>query len=125
MELLLLRGGSAKAYDLQEDMQARHGRVAPTTIYRALDFLIEMHLVHRVDSLNTFVICNASGDEHHILLIVCVSCQEVTELQDETAYRAMSRHLAATGLEFQETSIEIKGVCKSCQTLRALHKQRP
>ena len=44
LELLLLRGGQAKAYDLQDDMQARHGRIAPTTVYRALEFLQAHHL---------------------------------------------------------------------------------
>ena len=52
LELLLRRGGQAKAYDLQGDMQARHGRIAPTTVYRALDFLQEHHLVHKVDAEN-------------------------------------------------------------------------
>lgn len=54
-KLLLERGGSAKAYDLHEDMRNAHGRVAPMTVYRALDFLMQMQLVHRVESQNVFV----------------------------------------------------------------------
>jgi Fur family zinc uptake transcriptional regulator len=54
-KLLLERGGSAKAYDLHEDMRNAHGRVAPMTVYRALDFLMQMQLVHRIESQNVFV----------------------------------------------------------------------
>src|SRR5690606_39750546 len=57
-ELLLPRNGSAKAYDLQRDLQQRRGRGAPTTLYRALEFLVEQGLVHRVDALNRFVACS-------------------------------------------------------------------
>ncbi len=55
LKLLLERGGSAKAYDLHEDMRNTHGRVAPMTVYRALDFLMQMQLVQRIESQNVFV----------------------------------------------------------------------
>ena len=115
-ELLLLRGGSAKAYDLQDDMRARHGRVAPSTVYRALEFLMAQHLVHRVDALNTFIACNAEHTAHHPLLLVCSSCEVVTELQDDEAYEAVRRKLRQADSGFLESDIEVKGVCGQCRT---------
>ena len=46
-ELLLLRGGEARVEGLLEDMRARHARVAPMTIYRAMDFLVQSGYVTR------------------------------------------------------------------------------
>ena len=114
LELLLLRGGSAKAYDLQDDMRARHGRVAPSTVYRALEFLMAHHLVHRVDALNTFIACNAEHVAHHPLLLVCSNCEAVTELQDDDAYEAVRKKLRQAGDGFVESDIEVKGLCGRC-----------
>lgn len=116
LELLLLRGGSAKAYDLQDDMRARHGRVAPSTVYRALEFLMTHHLVHRVDALNTFIVCNAEHAAHHPLLLVCSNCEVVTELQDDEAYEAVRRKLHQADSGFVESDIEVKGLCGKCRT---------
>lgn len=116
LELLLRRGGSAKAYDLQDDMRARHGRVAPSTVYRALEFLIAQHLVHRVDALNTFIVCNAEHTAHHPLLLVCSNCEGVTELQDNQAYEVVRKTLRQAGAGFVETDIEVKGTCGKCRS---------
>lgn len=114
-ELLLLRGGSAKAYDLQDDMRARRGRVAPSTVYRALEFLIAQQLVHRVDALNTFIACNAEHEAHHPLLLVCSNCEAVTELHDDEAYEAVRRTLRQADSGFLESDIEVKGICGKCR----------
>jgi len=116
LELLLRRGGTAKAYDLQDDMRARHGRVAPSTVYRALEFLMAQHLVHRVDALNTFIACNAEHHAHHPLLLVCSNCETVTELQDDAAYDAVRKKLRQADSGFVESDIEVKGVCGQCRT---------
>jgi Fur family zinc uptake transcriptional regulator len=118
LELLLRRNGSAKAYDLQDDMRERHGRVAPTTVYRALDFLMDQGLVHRVDTVNSFVVCNSehAGHHpgHHTLMAVCARCGEVTELHDHDALALISQRLRRGVPGFVETGIEVKGVCERC-----------
>ena len=97
LELLLRRGGQAKAYDLQGDMQARHGRIAPTTVYRALDFLQEHHLVHKVDAINTFVVCDHAEHDHPTLLLICTRCGRVEEVHDAGALKHLD--LAVADLE--------------------------
>jgi Fur family zinc uptake transcriptional regulator len=118
LELLLRRNGTAKAYDLQDDMRARHGRVAPTTVYRALDFLMDQGLVHRVDAVNSFVACNSdhAGHHpgHHTLMVVCARCGAVAELHDHDAMGVIAQRLRSGVPGFVETGIEIKGVCARC-----------
>lgn len=114
LELLLLRDGSAKAYDLQDDMRARHGRVAPTTVYRALEFLIEQELVHRVDAINAFVVCNGEHVHHHAMMLVCSQCGQVTEWHDEEGFAALGKRLRKSVDGFRVGSVEIKGLCAAC-----------
>jgi Fur family transcriptional regulator, zinc uptake regulator len=118
LSLLLQRGGPVKAYDLQDDMRARHGKVAPTTVYRALDFLIEHELAHRIDALNAFIACQSDHgeDAHHALMVVCERCERATELHDDEAYAWVATRLTHAGIGFAQTRIEIKGLCQACMT---------
>jgi Fur family zinc uptake transcriptional regulator len=121
LELLLLRRGRAKAYDLQEDMTSRRGRVAPMTVYRALDFLVEQGLVHRVDANNSFVVCNGHHDHGHhgAVMLVCAQCDRVTEWHNDAAIAALRHQLGEADVDFLGTSIEIKGLCASCRASAA------
>ncbi len=120
LRLLLQRGGTAKAYDLQDDMRIAQGRAAPMTVYRALDFLIEMGLVHRVDSLNTFVVCSQHGHghdhPHDALLLACTRCGAVTEQRLHDPVALLTREVEQR-LGFRPDAIEVKGVCRDCQDL--------
>ncbi len=117
-QLLLARGGSAKAYDLHEDMRKIHGRIAPMTVYRALDFLMQMQLVHRVDSLNTFIACNheegSSHDPHDVLMLVCTTCGSIEEQQGPESAGGLKKSLSEQR-GFNAQLIEVKGICKTCQ----------
>jgi Fur family zinc uptake transcriptional regulator len=115
LELLLLRGGSAKAYDLQDDMRARRGRVAPTTVYRALDFLVEQDLVHRVDATNSFVACTGEHEGRLATMLVCGRCGETTEWHDDQAAKFLTTLLRESSSGFLGTGVEVKGVCRACQ----------
>ena len=112
LELLLRRGGQAKAYDLQGDMQARHGRIAPTTVYRALDFLQEHHLVHKVDATNTFVVCDHAEHDHPTLLLICTRCGRVEEVHDADALKPLLAMV--TQRDFATQAVEVKCICAAC-----------
>jgi len=121
LKLLLERGGSAKAYDLHDDMRNAHGRVAPMTVYRALDFLMQMQLVHRVDSLNVFIACShgetaAADHQHDALMLVCTRCDKVVE---QAAHEVASRLTSelAERFGFAAQGVEVKGLCRDCAAM--------
>ena len=72
LELVWTNHEPVKAYDVLSDLQADRARAAPPTVYRALDFLQEVGLVHRIESLNAFVGC---GDPHRKHLGQFFICQ--------------------------------------------------
>ncbi len=113
LELLLRRDQATKAYELLADMQAHQPGVAPMTVYRALDFLVEQELVHKVDATSSFLVCHhdhSHGHHHHApVLLVCESCGSTTEWDDDVD---ASRQLAPPGFHVHAT--EIKGQCADC-----------
>jgi len=100
-------------------MRIVQGRTAPMTVYRALDFLMEMGLVHRVDSLNSFVYCThheADGTEHahHALMLACTGCGAVAE-QPIPSGAADLVALIEKQSGFAVTELEVKGFCGRCR----------
>lgn len=96
-----------------------HGFRAPLQVYRALEKLIEMGLVHRLESLNAFVACAHSGESccsHHgtVAFAICNACGHVMEFHDHTVEHRLSDWARGKGFKQEKTTIEIRGLCASC-----------
>lgn len=72
-ELLLQAGGPVKAYDLME-VYAEGRTAKPPTVYRALEFLEQFGLVHRIASLNAYVACDGDDPAHAAAFLICDCC---------------------------------------------------
>ena len=114
LRLLLERGGAAKAYELLADMQAAHGRTAPMTVYRALDFLVGHGLVHRVASSSTFVVCLHPDSPHaDAMFLVCDGCGSAVECDDPALAGSLVQALRSAG--FDARNVEVRGRCGHCR----------
>lgn len=115
-ELVLASHRPIGAYDLVARLGELGGRpVAPQTVYRALDFLIEQGLVHRIASLNAFVGCSRPEVEHAGQFMICTSCNEVAELGDRETVATLVAHAGAQGFAVQSVSVELTGTCAACR----------
>lgn len=105
--------GGVKAYQLLDELRTTQQNVAPPMVYRALDFLQGMGLVHRLDSLNAFVACST---EHHeqSLLLVCPHCGTVAEVCVPGLGHTLAAAVAQSGFVVQGDCLEIKALCPSC-----------
>ena len=90
-------------------------RPAPPTVYRALEFLLENGLVHRINSLNAFIGCNHPLAHHSSLFLICRNCETAIEITDPAISSAI--HRAAQSARFTEQSacVEISGLCPNCR----------
>jgi len=104
-----------KAYDILDELNRTGRRTTPPTVYRALDFLMEAGLVHRIDSLNAFVGCPRAGGEHTAQLLVCSRCESVTEVDDPTIRGVLDRGAARHGFVLEPQTVEVRGVCPRCR----------
>jgi Fur family zinc uptake transcriptional regulator len=102
------------AYDILEALSAESRSAAPPTVYRALEFLIEAGLVHRLDSLNAFVGCPDPASRHAGQFLICTMCRTVTELSDAEIEELVTHKAAAGGFRAVRQMLEIEGLCKMC-----------
>lgn len=106
------------AYAILELLSAAGGsqKLAPPTVYRALDFLQENGLVHRINSLNAFVGCSHPQHHHSSHFLICRSCATAVEIAEPAISSAI--HDAARAAHFSEesASVEIAGLCPNCQS---------
>ena len=104
------------AYSLMEMLaKASTRRVAPPTVYRALDFLLEEGFVHRINSLNAFIGCPSPAFKHQSQFLICQTCGVAVELSDEGLHQGVANSAAMAGFTLSTHSIEITGLCPSCQ----------
>lgn len=103
------------AYDILAAMQAAAGRkVAPPTVYRALEFLQAQGFVHRIESLNAFVGCHDPGKPHAVQFMICRQCRTAVEMHDPRIADALAAAAAAAGFTPQERVVELSGLCARC-----------
>jgi Fur family zinc uptake transcriptional regulator len=103
------------AYDLAEMLGPKGRRLAPITVYRALDFLMEQRLVHRLASQNAYVACaHSHGDKEAVVFLICDNCGSVDEVTSPGFTRTLDDVL--TGQKFKPSSqvLEVIGHCGQC-----------
>lgn len=103
------------AYDILEDLGRDGRRPAPLTVYRALDFLLEQGLVHRLESLNAFVGCPHPDARHPSQFLVCERCGTATERADPDVARAIETSAKTLGFTVDRQVVEVRGVCPNCR----------
>ena len=115
LEALLASHKPLGAYDIIDRLNHK-SRPAPITIYRALDFLRENGLVHRIETRNAFVACvhNHEGDDL-VVFLICVRCGAVGEAPGGTVADALKASSRAAGFSPKSPLIEIAGICSYCR----------
>ena len=104
------------AYDILGVLTEEDGRrAAPPTVYRALEFLLENGLVHRIASLNAFVGCNHPGEAHQGQFLICRSCQVSIELEQPAVHQAILDGASAVGFQVEGQTVEVVGQCAACR----------
>jgi len=116
LEALLASHTPLGAYELIDRLAKQGARPAPITIYRALDFLREQGLVHRIESRNAFIACvhnHDSGDP--VVFLICEKCGAVGEAASAAVADTIKTASRAAGFTPKTPVIEISGVCAHCK----------
>ncbi|WP_232631467.1 Fur family transcriptional regulator [Methylobacterium sp. Leaf118] len=104
------------AYDIAERMSGRGRRVAAVSVYRALDFLTEQGLVHRISSRNAFVSCGHDhGEGAGLVFLICRTCGGIDEMTAPAVESALDRTLASAGFTPTSRILEVEGECGACR----------
>lgn len=115
LAIILDSPGPVSAYALLDRLRESRRTAAPPTVYRALDFLLQQRLIHRVERLNAFVGCGETGPhDHPAQFLICRTCGTVAELDDHAVSHALQAAARAAGFAAAQTTVEMEGICASC-----------
>src|SRR6201982_846413 len=115
LEALLSSHRPLGAYEVIEELAKSKPRPAPITVYRALDFLLENRLVHRIESRNAFLACAHDHDEAAMVaFLICERCGLVGEVPAAPVAQSLNASARATGFAPKLSVVEITGTCAHC-----------
>ena len=103
------------AYDVLGILSHERGRAAPPTVYRALDFLLEHGLIHRIESLKSFVGCAHPAVPHAGQFLICRECGQAAEINEAGIDDAITLGARRAGFRVESRTIEVEGSCPHCQ----------
>ncbi len=114
LEILSGAGRPLGAYEILGAMRDGSRLLAPPTVYRALDFLLQQGLVHKLESLHAFVGCNHPEHPHFSQFLICADCGQVTELEDAAISQSLASAASESGFRPQRPVVEMIGTCAEC-----------
>jgi Fur family zinc uptake transcriptional regulator len=115
LEVLAESHSAVGAYDVIDRLAERGRRPAPVTVYRALDFLIDQGLVHRLASVNAYVACDRPSDDHGAQFLICKRCRTVAEMSSAAVDHAIVDGAGAAGFDISAPVVEVAGLCLNCR----------
>ena len=116
LELLLQDHRALGAYDILEKLAAEGLGAQPPVAYRALDFLVEHGLAHRIRRLNAFAACAHPGEVHAPLFLICQGCNAVAETPAPAVRAEIDATALALGFAVALASVEAVGLCPACRS---------
>lgn len=119
LEILLESHCALGAYDVLERLSTEGFGSQPPVAYRALDFLVQNGLAHRVQRLNAFAACLSPGHQHAPAFLICRSCNKVAEADAPAIRAALAEAARLSGFAVERTTVEALGLCDGCAATEA------
>jgi len=115
LELIWQSHAPVGAYEILGKFNQEGRSSAPPTVYRALDFLQENNLVHRLASLNAFIGCISPESGHQGSFLICRHCGLAQELTSQTLESQVHQLAATEGFSVDGMTLEVSGLCPNCK----------
>lgn len=108
---------SIGAYEVLARLAEKGTRVAPISVYRAIEALLEAGVIHRLESKNAFFACRRT--DHTVkgrrpIFLFCERCGAVGEVDGQHIFDLIGE--AARGAKFtpRVKFVEVSGLCPRC-----------
>lgn len=116
LEILLEEHKALGAYDVLARLAKEGFGNQPPVAYRALEFLVDQGLAHRIQRLNAFTACVHPGEDHAPAFLICRTCRTVAEAEAGAARASLDAEAARAGFLVERSTIEALGLCPNCQS---------
>ena len=115
LRLIWLSHVPAKAYDILEKLKGKAWSAKPPTVYRALDFLQETGLVHKLDSINAYIGCSHPREHNGCYFLICTDCKEAKECCSPELTDAIELAWSKNSFRPKKVTLEVLGQCGECE----------
>lgn len=117
LEILLEGHRALGAYEVLDRLAGDGFARQPPVAYRALEFLVENGLAHRIRRLNAFAACMHPGEPHQPVFLICSACSTLAEAPGAAVAEALGDAAAGVGFRIARTSVEAVGLCPACRAV--------
>lgn len=114
LEILLEEHRAMGAYEVLEKLAEGGFGSQPPVAYRALEFLVDHGLAHKVRRLNAFAACMHPGEDHAPVFLICRACNAVAETEGQGVRAALDDAAEVAGFRVERANIEALGLCPAC-----------
>jgi Fur family zinc uptake transcriptional regulator len=101
------------AYEVLDRLAVRGERLAPISVYRAIEALVAAGIVHRFESRNAFFACHA-GHEMRQLILACEACGRVAEVDGDKVFATIDTAAGSASFSAKGAVVEVWGLCATC-----------
>ena len=115
MELLLSDHRCLSAYDIADKVSEAGKRVQPVQIYRSLEKLMNLGVVHRISTKNSYIACYEEGDCKTGQFLICTECKKVKEVESNLIENEITASAEKNRFSITSQTIEVLGLCAKCQ----------
>ena len=115
LRLIWLSHIPTKAYDILEKLKGKAWSAKPPTVYRALDFLLETGLVHKLDSINAYIGCSHPREHDGCYFLICTDCNEAKECCSPELTDAIELAWSKNSFRPKKVTLEVLGQCGQCE----------
>ena len=112
--LILEHNVPIKAYELLDKLKIHKSSAQPPTIYRAIDFLMELGLIHKLNSLNAYFACSHPHKQHNCFFLVCMQCGLIQESCNAPLLESLQATAKKNNFQMNYCNLEIQGLCSNC-----------
>ncbi len=109
--------GSIGAYEILERLAEKGTRLAPISVYRSIDALMEAGVIHRLESKNAFFACrrHEHGGRGRPIFLSCEKCGCVTEVSAQPIFDKINELSSGAGFHAKVKFVEVSGLCSACE----------
>lgn len=108
--------GAIGAYEILDRLSVKGTRLAPISIYRSIDALLDAGVIHRLESKNAYFACrrHEHSTKGRPIFLSCERCGSVTEAEAQAIFDQINDTARRNGFEPRVKFVEVSGVCERC-----------
>ena len=103
------------AYEIKQRLSMRLGRkIDPPTVYRAIEFFVDLGLANKIESLNAYIGCPFPSSQRSYIFLICENCKNVAEVSTGSVDNSLALIMEKLKFKLRKQHIEVRGICSKC-----------